>query len=162
MGFEPVYTMPDWYDGPRGGVASFNGKPHVYVSCWNDIDSREEDVFLLSEISQETLVRAIEDWEIWLRWRAAFDRGETTIDTHPCLPEDRSRHDELERRLKTEIALNESLALAATAEFRYRDKVAEVQWTVITLEPRMDRRVHYRWASSDEPDHTLDTGDGVS
>src|SRR5687767_9111815 len=27
MTFEPVYTMPDWYDGPRGGVASLTVSP---------------------------------------------------------------------------------------------------------------------------------------
>ena len=42
MAFEPVHTMTDWYDGPRRGVATVNGLPHIYESCWSDIDSDDE------------------------------------------------------------------------------------------------------------------------
>jgi hypothetical protein len=33
--FEKVYTVTDFYDGPRGGIANFRGHPHVYESLWN-------------------------------------------------------------------------------------------------------------------------------
>ncbi len=38
--FEHVYTVTDYYDGPRGGVAEFNGVPHVYRSLF--LDSEDE------------------------------------------------------------------------------------------------------------------------
>ena len=166
MGFETVYTMPDWYDGPRRGVACVNGQPHVYESCWNNIDSDEDDVFLLSEISEETLSLAIEDWKIWLRWSTAFERGETTAETHPCLPDDKLRHQELDHLLKSALVLDESKAFAATAEFRYNhpgtssDPPVQAEWTVISFEPRMDHRVKYRWNDEDDPNKRLNASDG--
>lgn len=30
--FERVYTVTDYHDGPRRGIADFNGKPHLFVS----------------------------------------------------------------------------------------------------------------------------------
>ena len=98
--FETVYTMTDWYDGPRRGVAMVNGKPHVYESCWSNIDSASQDVFLLSEVSGEALALAIEDWEIWLRWSAAFKRGDVTEETHPCHAAERPRHEKQEAHNK--------------------------------------------------------------
>jgi hypothetical protein len=148
--FETVYTMTDWYDGPRRGVASVNGKPHVYESCWTNIGSAVEDVFLLSEIHEETLALAIEDWDIWLRWSAAFKRGETTQETHPCLPDERLRHEELEAQLTSSLVLDKSNAFAATAEFRYNDArfhsapPMEAEWTRVTFKPSMDQRARYR------------------
>lgn len=145
--FDTVYTMTDWYDGPRFGVADFRGKPHLYESCWNNIETDAEDVFLLSEISTENLRFAIEDWEIWQRWRLAFERGEATPVTHPCLPADRDRHQELETLLSSILVLDESKAFAATAEFRYQkgDPHMEVRWTVIPFSPSMDHRKKYRY-----------------
>ena len=36
--YETVHTMTDYYDGPRGGIAEVNGRPHLYTSTWADID----------------------------------------------------------------------------------------------------------------------------
>jgi hypothetical protein len=47
------------------------------------------DYYLVSPISAELLVLILEDWTVWMRWIAAFGRGETTMDTHPALPADR-------------------------------------------------------------------------
>jgi hypothetical protein len=37
--FEKVYTMTDYYDGPRRGIADFDGRPHFYDSEWDDLDA---------------------------------------------------------------------------------------------------------------------------
>lgn len=29
-GYERFYTVLDYYDGPRKGIADFQGKPHLY------------------------------------------------------------------------------------------------------------------------------------
>jgi hypothetical protein len=94
MAFDTIYTMTDFYDGPRKGVAVYHGVPHLYESCWADIEL-ESDVFLLSPISADVLALALEDWDIWLRWSAARHAGLTTTETHPALPKDRARHNEL-------------------------------------------------------------------
>ena len=159
--FEPVYTMTDWYDGPRRGVASVNGRPHVYESCWNDIDADDRVVFLLSEIAEKTLALAIEKWQIWLRWSAAFKRGETTAETHPCLPDDRLRHRELESFLKSALTLDESRAFAATAEFRFNDPASgrnppmEAEWTIVAFDPKMDHRSKYHLDEEDDPNKAV-------
>lgn len=95
MSADHVITMWDYYDGPRVGVATYEGTPHVYFSLGLDIDSDADDVFSLAPIDQDTLALVEEDWAIWLRWEQALKRGETTAATHPALPEDRARHDEL-------------------------------------------------------------------
>ena len=57
--------MTDYYDGPRGGVADFMGRPHIYRSLWADIDHERADVFELAPIDDQTLALALEDWQIW-------------------------------------------------------------------------------------------------
>jgi hypothetical protein len=52
---ERVYTMTDYYDGPRGGVADYCGRPHVYRTLWADIDHDCPDVFELAPIDDATL-----------------------------------------------------------------------------------------------------------
>ena len=62
--FESVYTMTDYYDGPREGVASFQGKPHIYVSVFDDEQGQYSSVFELRSVDDSTLQLALEDWEI--------------------------------------------------------------------------------------------------
>jgi len=97
---ESVITVTDFYDGPRGGIASFGGKPHIYQSRFNDMDDEYDDVFDLWELDDATFMLALEDWEIWLRWEEAFHAGQTAQDTHPALPQDRARHEELKTLLE--------------------------------------------------------------
>jgi hypothetical protein len=151
---ETVYTMTDWYDGPRRGVACYQGKPHLYESCWSDIET-EYDVFLLCEISGETLILAIEDWEIWQRWSSAFARGETTRETHPSLPEDRSRHEELAQILRDCLIMDESKAVAATAQFLFKGDEPRMQaeWSIIEWNPSKDFRAKYGF---DDDQHEFD------
>ena len=94
---QQVFTVPDWYDGPRGGIANYEGKPHLFQSLFKDIGSEyEEDVFLLWPISPEAMALAREDWEIWRRWEKAFHAKDTSKETHPALPEDRARYEQLQ------------------------------------------------------------------
>jgi hypothetical protein len=63
--FEPVHTMTDCYDGPRRGIADFRGNPHLYESRWSDIDSEDDDTFLLMPVDAATFEWALEDWTNW-------------------------------------------------------------------------------------------------
>ncbi|MEM1177739.1 MAG: hypothetical protein AAGM22_05310 [Acidobacteriota bacterium] len=116
--------MPEWYDGPRFGIADFRGAPHLYQSTWRDIDSDEEDVFLLSPVPEMALALALEDWAIWLRYRAAREAGVAPQDSHPALPEDRTRHYELQELMAQhgleprEDRPDLTSSLLARAEFR--------------------------------------------
>jgi hypothetical protein len=103
FGFETVHTMPDFYDGPRAGIANYEGVPHYYESQWNDRGDDGVDSYALWRIPGPAFELALESWWIWLRWETAFYRGEASRDTHPALPEDRARNDELEQILASEF-----------------------------------------------------------
>jgi hypothetical protein len=135
--FEPVYTMTDYYDGPRGGIASFKGKPHLYQSLFAD-DKDGSDVFELRPVDEETLRLAMEDWNIWLRWEDAFHAGGTTIATHPALAVDRYRHDEIAPVLAARLASLPGPSIRARGFFRpkpghenaRRGRWLEARWEV--------------------------------
>lgn len=127
--FETVHTMTDFYDGPRGGVADFCGLPHVYESVFAD-DAGYSDKFLLSPISDDLLQLALEEWAIWLRWEAAFHRGETSHETHPALPGDRYRYEDLRKLLGKQLTIDADNFVVATAEFRGRAEALEVCWSL--------------------------------
>jgi hypothetical protein len=71
--FETVYTVEDYYDGPRSGVADFNGQPHFYRSVYLDTDQwdADEDRFELTPIRPEIRDLAVEDFALWQRWQVA-------------------------------------------------------------------------------------------
>jgi hypothetical protein len=118
--FEVVYTMPDWYDGPRRGIANFRGHPQLFESEWRDGEDMNADTFLLMPIDAEALALALEAWSIWRRWETAFYQGRATQETHPALPEDRGRHRELERLLEGRLVVDPVRAVRQRAEFRVR------------------------------------------
>src|SRR5215218_468872 len=66
--FERVHTMTDYYDGPRRGIADYDGTPHLYESLFDEDADGYGDVFELRRVDDETFRIAIEDWQIWLRW----------------------------------------------------------------------------------------------
>ena len=44
MQFEPVYEVSEYYDGPRSGVASFNGARYNFRSRYLDATEYKNDV----------------------------------------------------------------------------------------------------------------------
>lgn len=118
MGFERVHTMTDFYDGPRGGIADFEGRPHLYESEWDDFADEYAPTFRLSPVAPDLLALALEDWAIWERWWTAFHRGEARRDTHPALPEDRARHNELAQILRQRLKIDPQNCVRARATFR--------------------------------------------
>lgn len=128
--------MTDYYDGPRGGIADFGGKPHAYTAVF-DPDEGYAETFLLMPIGEQIFRWALEDWEIWRRWETAFHDGKASQDTHPALPEDRARHEELERLLGDSLTAVPELSIEARAERRGTfpgdaHGGVEVRWTPVT------------------------------
>lgn len=120
MKYEIVYTYV-WYSGPRSGVADYKGTPHFFESDWSDFtENKEDDSFYLMPVEQSTRDLAIEQWEIWRRWEKAFHHGDTTIETHPVLPDERERYDVLENSLKQLLVMDESRSFLRNADFRIR------------------------------------------
>jgi hypothetical protein len=138
--YERVFTMTDYYDGPRRGIANFDGRPHVYDSPFDHWEDHYDDLYELRAVDEETLRLALEDWEIWLRWEAAFYAGTATVDTHPALPPDRARHDALARSLEARLAALPGPVIRARAVFRPSGtpdgasrRWLEVQWAPVDL-----------------------------
>ena len=128
-GYEIVHTITNWYDGARGGVADLNGKPHYYECQFDDATDDWSAIYFLEPLDRETLVLALEDWQIWLRWNSAFKEHKATIETHPALPADRERHDELSRLLADSLVIG-SGHIKATGDFKYGEPTL-VKWTVV-------------------------------
>lgn len=129
-GYDIVHTITDWYDGARGGIADLSGKPHYYECRWDEAKDDWSEVYLLRQIDDETFRLALEDWEIWLRWDAAFREGRTTQDTHPALPEDRTRHTELAEVLTGRLVITPEKLIKAKGKFQYGQQTL-VKWRVI-------------------------------
>jgi hypothetical protein len=108
MKADRVLTINDYYDGPRLGIAELGGIPNVYEAEFDHNTDEYGDTYFLSPIDQQLLIAVMEDWAIWCRWDEAYKRGEAAIETHPALPHERSRHEELKRligdRLKSDPA----------------------------------------------------------
>jgi hypothetical protein len=114
-GFEEVFTVTDYYDGPLTGVANFRGHPYFYERI--PTKNGYSDQYWLTPVSAETLELAQEDWEIWLRWESAFHVGETTRETHPALPEDRQRHNEIRAVLDETLSTDGQNCIIRTGHF---------------------------------------------
>ena len=139
LGYDKVYTVTDYYDGARAGVADFNGQPHYYECQFDESKNDWSDIFFLKPIDRETFRLALEDWDIWERWNAAREDGTVSLDTHPALPEDRKRHDEIAENLKTRLKVDPEKDMKAKAEFeviepkRKGQSIASliVKWSVL-------------------------------
>ncbi len=131
--WERVYTINEFWDRPRLGVADVSGVPHIYSSPFNTVKDDFEDFYLVSPIDQWFFDLVLEDWDIWMRWSDAFDKGEASKETHPALPQDRPRHDELERLIGLQLKVNLKDFKKLSADFRSarpRWNGMEVQWSI--------------------------------
>jgi hypothetical protein len=106
MKVDRVFTINDYYDGPRLGIAEVSGIPHIYEAEFDHSTEEYGDTYFLSPVEKELLALVIEDWEIWCRWDNARKRGEATNETHPALPYERPRHEELKRLIGGRLKSN--------------------------------------------------------
>jgi hypothetical protein len=125
MAFEKVYTVCDYYDGPRSGIADYSGQPHHYDCEWNEVTDDFADTFVLTLIDSETLNLALEQWTIWRQWEEAFHRGEVSQSTHPTISGQNVRYADLEALLKARIAASATRRRRARATFRTQPDQAD-------------------------------------
>lgn len=117
MGWDRVHTMNDYYDGPRRGIADVDGVPHIHEAEFDHSSDDYGDTYFASPVDEDLLAAVMEDWEIWLRWDAAFKRGEATIETHPALPQDRERHEALKIAIGDRLRVDHAHAKYLKARF---------------------------------------------
>jgi hypothetical protein len=131
--------MTDFYDGPRKGIADFQGRPHLYESEWDRVVDDYASMFRLSPVEPAVFALAMESWRIWRRWETAFHEGQTTHETHPALSEDRARSEELDRLLDPVLRIDETNVVWARGEFKVRQDAdwsgkgfapLQVRWTL--------------------------------
>jgi hypothetical protein len=129
--WDRVHTIDDFFDIPRRGVADFRGKPHVYSCRFDETRDDWTDKFELMEIDPELLQLVLDQRNLWLRWREAFDRGETTIETHPVLLADKARYEELQALIGKRLDISPDRSVLMNGRFRILDLSkgdAQVQW----------------------------------
>jgi hypothetical protein len=132
--WEKVHTVHDFFDRPRSGVADWDGVPHAYKCRWNDAADDWDEIFSLAPLGSAEMAAIMEQWAIWLRWRAAHDAGTLTPeDHHPALARDRARYDALTPTVAQALGTAENGPINATAEFRGCSMGllagSEVRWT---------------------------------
>ena len=122
--WERVYTVTDYYDGPRAGVADFAGVPHVYAAIFRD-DLGEwdpDDRYELSPLAPDLLPYVLEYWGIWRRFELALKSGQIVAPPSEsdwgALPVDRARKVELRNRLAGALTIDPARRTVARAEFR--------------------------------------------
>ena len=128
-GYEPVHTVTDYYDGPRKGIADFEGSPHFYEA---ESDYLPDESFRLSPVKPQLFALALESWRIWRRWETALHEGRATRETHPALPEDRVRYDELAEVLDRELRIDDKNFVRTYGDFKPRD---DSEWSGLGWRP---------------------------
>jgi hypothetical protein len=119
-GFELVFTVEDYYDGPRKGIANYQGRPHFYECIFDEKKQNYSNRFQLTPLDQNSFEIALEAWEIWRRWEMAFSQGETTLDTHPALPHEAARCSQLQKILEPLLVTDVKKAILRTGYFEAR------------------------------------------
>jgi hypothetical protein len=129
--WDKVHTVADYCDGPILGIADRSNVPHLYEKRFSGEADEYVDRYRIMPIDRELFSLLMEQWEIFIRWQAAFDQGRATMATHSALPEDRDRMDQLTRLIgdgdKPDPARSEEIG----AEFRRtgpEQHAFEVRW----------------------------------
>lgn len=123
---DTVHTITDRYDGPVHGIADYRGRPHYFERQFDDDADEWSDVYWLTPIDDQTFALAMEAWKIWRCWQTAFHQHQTTLATHPALPADRPRSDELASVLNQLLVVDQGRAQAAQGKFEWGN--ARVAW----------------------------------
>lgn len=131
MAWERVYTINDFWDRPCLGIANVEGVPHIYQSLFDSAFDDFTDHYLVCPVDPELLELVLEDWAIWIRWSEAFDLGLVSRESHPALPADRMRHDELHTRIGSRLSVDPICGRKLWARFRNVERGwnnVEVEW----------------------------------
>jgi len=136
-GYETVFTVTEYSDWPRNGIANYQGAPHLFEWVSNEAKEHDSKLFRLMPLSAEVFQLAIEDWEIWRRWLVAFYEKKTDISTRPALSIDISRHAELKRILDGALIVDPQKTVMRVGQF---EVLAEP-----SIPERVIRQLQVKW-----------------
>jgi hypothetical protein len=136
MAYERVIAVWNWHDGPRTGVADYDGRPHHFSCEFDEQEDEYSNTYLLSPVDEQALSLVHESQAIWQQWELAFHRGEVTLQTHPALPGQNPRFAELHEILDSYTA-SAGTRIRVKGEFRWLSREVglrtaddlEVQWS---------------------------------
>jgi hypothetical protein len=117
-GYEEVFTVTDYYDGARQGIANFNNLPHFYECIFDEVGDECSDVYRLTPISQDIFELAKEDWAIFKKWEAAFHAGKSTEKSCPALPQDSARHKQIRAILDSVLKTDAAVCVTQRGSFK--------------------------------------------
>jgi len=130
--------VTEYYDGPRVGIADYQGKPHVYECIFDKQAGNYSEFFRLAPIDDATFQLAMEDWSIWERWELAYRSGKTDIETHPALPEDRTRHTQLKEVLDQTLTIDPRESITRIGLFEVRGNANLPNGVIRNMQVRWD------------------------
>ena len=96
---EHVFVENEWYDGPRAGVANVGGRPHRFVSRWDEEADDYLGTFLAWPIEADEAALEQEQWQIFVHWNDQYEAGVVGSDSHPGHPGANKRWDEIASQL---------------------------------------------------------------
>ena len=117
-GYETVFTVMEYSDWPRKGIANYQGTPHLYEWVSNGAEEHGSKLYRMMPLSAEIFQLAMEDWEIWRRWLVAFYEKRTDIGTRPALTGDIGRHVELQRILEKALIFDPRKTILRVGRFQ--------------------------------------------
>jgi hypothetical protein len=128
---EKVYTVDVFWDGPIAGVADFDGSPYYFDVIEDDVETEQGALnFTLILLNAEIFQLVLENIDIRLRWRIAFENGETSYDTEPALPNDKIQFDMNRNKIDSYLFQYQSIAAIKKGIFTETEKdVFEVVWS---------------------------------
>ncbi|MFJ4244768.1 hypothetical protein ACIP17_29685 [Streptomyces iakyrus] len=89
-GFERAYTVLEWYDGPRKGLAVISGVPH-YFEGWDHDPADAADEYVVWPAGEPVVAMEREQWAIYVR----YEVSEAGREEHPANGGIHARFDEL-------------------------------------------------------------------
>jgi hypothetical protein len=154
LGYEVVFTVTDYYDGPLRGIANYHDSPHFYDCIFDEAQNEYSELFRITPVDSATFDLAMEAWEIWRRRELAFHTGKTTDPTHFALPQDADRCGELERTLEKVLVVDPQRSRILKGEFEVYGKH--------DLPKGVVRPLQVKWSQPQGPSHLRDPVPGES
>ena len=112
-----MFTVDEYYDGPRTGVANFRGEPHFYECIFEENRSDYSNLFQLTPIDQKTFELALAAWRIWRKWEIAYHEGKVKWESHPALQVDTAKYRKMTRRLEGLLKTDPQKSITRIGQF---------------------------------------------
>jgi hypothetical protein len=131
---DKVHTVFDFWDCPRSGIASFNGKFHKFECVFDEKNDEYSNIYRLKELCNETLILFNKEKELKKKWDNKIYKSNEDKASFPILPEDKDEYELIKNELEIKLKINESNSFKQIARFHVIDeflKSYNVEWKEI-------------------------------